>query len=177
MGPVGCQPGTAPAVPGPVAPGPQSPAPCASSPCLHGSTCRPSASSYFCQCGPGWQGPRCAQREDHCVQRPCLNGATCLSTDQVGCHSVIRQQYGSQGRVCECSHGFTGDDCAEEVQACGGEFNSPAGFIDFPVGTGTFYEHSVSCDYIIRVSPGMVVNLTFTEFRCHSTLLADQSVG
>jgi hypothetical protein len=63
------------------------------------------------------------------------------------------------------------------VLACGGEFNSPAGFIDFPVGTGTFYEHSVSCDYIIRVSPGMVVNLTFSEFRCDLTRGLDYNCG
>ena len=48
---------------------------------------------------------------------------------------------------------------------CGGQFDSPAGFIDFPVGAGTFYSHSISCDYSIHVQPGMVVSLEFTQFR------------
>lgn len=48
---------------------------------------------------------------------------------------------------------------------CGGQFDSPTGFIDFPVGEGTVYEHSIACDYVIRVEPGMVVALTFTQFR------------
>ena len=154
MGPAGCSPGQAPALPGPVAPsGPSGGevAPCSSSPCLNGAICRPTAASYFCQCPPGFQGPRCAQRENHCLTRPCLNGATCISTEQ--------------GRECECDHGFTGEDCEEEVLACGGQYDAPAGFIDFPVGSGTFYDHSISCDYLIRVEPGMVVNLTFIEFR------------
>ena len=86
-----------------------------------------------------------------------------------------------QGRQCECDHGFTGDDCEQEaevtiatsankwslkcLQMCGGQFDSPAGFIDFPVGAGTFYSHSISCDYSIHVQPGMVVSLAFTQFR------------
>ena len=126
-------------------------APCASSPCLNGGTCRPTAASYFCHCAAGFQGARCQQRENHCVGRPCSNGGTCVSSQE--------------GRVCECNHGFTGPDCQEEVLSCGGHFDQPAGFIDFPVGVGTFYDHSISCDYVIRVEPGMVVNLTFTEFR------------
>ena len=50
-------------------------------------------------------------------------------------------------------------------QMCGGQFDSPAGFIDFPVGAGTVYSHSISCDYSIHVQPGMVVSLVFTQFR------------
>ncbi len=41
--------------------------------------------------------------------------------------------------------------------ACGGDFDSPAGFIDFPPGEGTEYGHSLACDYTIRVAEGKVV--------------------
>ena len=44
-----------------------------------------------------------------------------------------------------------------QVLACGGLFNSPAGFIDFPPGDGTEYGHSLACDYTIRVAEGKVV--------------------
>ena len=51
-----------------------------------------------------------------------------------------------------------------QVESCGGNYNSPAGFIDFPVGDGTEYGHSLSCDYTITVEQGMVVSLAFTQF-------------
>ena len=51
-----------------------------------------------------------------------------------------------------------------KVLACGGSYDAPAGFIDFPVGDGTMYDHSLSCDYTISVEPGKVVNITFTQF-------------
>ena len=69
-----------------------------------------------------------------------------------------------------------------QVLACGGDYDSPAGFIDFPPGEGTEYGHSLACDYTIRVAEGkvvtnifmitlitdlcpQVVRLTFTQFR------------
>ena len=39
-----------------------------------------------------------------------------------------------------------------------------AGFIDFPVGEGNLYQHSLSCDYTITVDQDKVVNITFTQF-------------
>ena len=38
------------------------------------------------------------------------------------------------------------------------------GEIDFPHGDGVTYDHDMSCVYVITVSEGMVINMTFTEF-------------
>ena len=43
-----------------------------------------------------------------------------------------------------------------------------AGFIDFPVGEGNLYQHSLSCDYTITVDHDKVVNITFTQFNLES---------
>ena len=83
-----------------------------------------------------------------------MNGGTCIPMDSA-------QQVGYS---CECPSGFTGTNCQEEVQSCGGSFDAPAGFIDFPVGSGTLYQHSISCDYTIHVEEGKVVKITFSEF-------------
>ena len=155
VGPIGCQPGAPPSQ-GPIAPS-SSPnpglivSPCASLPCQNGATCIPTASAFFCQCAPGFSGPTCSERENFCAVNPCMNGGTCTNLDA--------------GFNCECASGFTGITCLEEVQFCGGTFDSPAGFIDFPVGSGTNYDHSISCDYNIQVEEGKVINITFSEFR------------
>ena len=154
VGPVGCRAGGPPSH-GPIAPTPPPGpgiiiSPCATLPCQNGATCIPTASAFFCQCAPAFSGPSCGQRENVCAGNPCHNGATCMPTDT--------------SYSCECASGFTGTNCLEEVQACGGNFDAPAGFIDFPVGSGTVYDHSISCDYTIGVEEGKVVKVTFSEF-------------
>ena len=52
--------------------------------------------------------------------RPCLNGGTC--TNDIGTYS------------CQCTPEFTGSNCQEEVQVCGGYFTGDAGEIDYPIG-------------------------------------------
>ena len=43
-----------------------------------------------------------------------------------------------------------------QVLSCGGEYDAPAGHIDFPVGEGAQYGHSLACDYTIRGEQGKV---------------------
>ena len=43
-----------------------------------------------------------------------------------------------------------------QVLSCGGEYDAPAGHIDFPVGEGVQYGHSLACDYTIRGEQGKV---------------------
>ena len=155
VGPLGCTPGSGPAH-GPVAPTVPSgvvTSPCASQPCQHAATCIPTASSFLCHCASGYQGLRCEERQDFCQSQPCQHGGTCLTS------------LTPPGYTCECPSGFTGDNCQEEVLACGGDFSAVAGFIDFPVGDGSVYDHSLSCDYTITVEEDKVVNMTFSQFQ------------
>ena len=69
------------------------------------------------------------------LYRPCLNGGTC--TNDIGTYS------------CQCTPEFTGSNCQEEVQVCGGYFTGDAGEIDYPIGM-YFLEsdlilHSILC--------------------------------
>ena len=64
-----------------------------------------------------------------------------------------------------------------QVLSCGGEYDAPAGHIDFPVGEGVQYGHSLACDYTIRGEQGKVrsrirINLCFLNLiACPQTSL------
>ena len=49
------------------------------------------------------------------------------------------------------------------ILACGGNFQSESGVIDFPPGDVSNYPHNLSCAYVITTSPAKVLNLTFAN--------------
>ena len=51
-----------------------------------------------------------------------------------------------------------------QVLSCGGEYDAPAGHIDFPVGDGAQYGHSLACDYTIRGEPGKVRSMLWVLY-------------
>ena len=62
-----------------------------------------------------------------------------------------------------------------QVLSCGGEYDAPAGHIDFPVGEGVQYGHSLACDYTIRGEQGKVrsrirINQCLNLIACPHTL-------
>ena len=38
------------------------------------------------------------------------------------------------------------------------------GYVEFPVGTGNMYQHSLSCAWVILTNQSMVLNVTFARF-------------
>ncbi len=111
VGPMGCTPGRGPGGGGPILPPPGGDgdggggvvlSPCASGPCLNGATCIPLATSYMCNCPPGYTGFMCQTVINNCASGPCLNGGTCAS--HLG------------GYTCQCTAEFTGTNCVDEVQ-------------------------------------------------------------
>ena len=64
--------------------------------------------------------------------------------------------------TCHCFNKIISD--VLQVLACGGDYDSPAGFIDFPPGEGTEYGHSLACDYTIRVAEGKVTNIILLPY-------------
>ncbi|XP_063239987.1 LOW QUALITY PROTEIN: fat-like cadherin-related tumor suppressor homolog [Bacillus rossius redtenbacheri] len=80
--------------------------PCYSSPCLHGGRCRPGPArgDYTCDCPAPMVGKRCEYGR-HCIPNPCRNGGAC--------------EEGDSRAVCRCS-GFTGENCAVDVDECEG---------------------------------------------------------
>lgn len=89
---------------------------------------------------------------DVCHPTPCLNGGSCrlLPGNQYQCH---------------CPAGFTGTRCAHQRFFCGSTIRGPAGQLHFPPNSAEGeYQADERCPFIIRTSPGQVLNLTFTQF-------------
>ena len=55
------------------------------------------------------KGEKCENREDNCVNSPCLNGGTCANRDT--------------DFVCECTPGWTGKVCEENLDECNANIN------------------------------------------------------
>ncbi|KAF8564047.1 hypothetical protein P879_04487 [Paragonimus westermani] len=73
-------------------------APCSWNPCKRGRCVPKDATTYFCECEPGWRGDHCETNIDYCLQTSCLNGGTCQDLDGVGFR-------------CLCPPGFKGSNC------------------------------------------------------------------
>ena len=148
-------------------------------------TCIPLASSFLCNCAPGWNGNACQTQINECDSNPCLNGATC--TDRLN------------GYTCQCTDSFEGPNCQDEKQGqgnfsfkqsqfllniglgvplycllncvlllleCGGYRSSSEGTITFPstIGGGATGQ-GMDCAYRIRTTAGKIMNITFGQFR------------
>ena len=74
---------------------------CRTFPCMNGGVCEAGnshASGFFCSCPSPYTGRLCKNRLDTCDGVVCLNRGRC---------EVINNE-----AVCNCSNGFSGDDCA-----------------------------------------------------------------
>lgn len=117
---------------------------CSSNPCQHGGVCTDRINGYTCQCKPGYSGHNCDVNVDDCAINPCKNGGSCI--DLVNAYKCVCQLpfTGSecQSRLdpctpnrcrngakcspssnfldfaCECSIGWKGRLCNEDVDEC-----------------------------------------------------------
>ncbi|KAH8379700.1 hypothetical protein KR009_006651 [Drosophila setifemur] len=125
--------------------------PCDQHPCLNNGTCVQNGRGTTCICQPGYTGALC-NSSDICHPSPCLNGGSCrlLPGNQYQCH---------------CPAGFTGTRCAHQRFFCGAMLRGPTGQVHFPPNSDDGnYQANERCPFIIRTSPGLVLNLTFTLF-------------
>ncbi|KAJ8936905.1 hypothetical protein NQ318_010932 [Aromia moschata] len=95
---------------------------CSSSPCLNGATCVDKINGFLCACTDQWMGAFCEKPYDVCELRPCKNNASCVAGPNkrdFACQCVL-----PPGQICvdlvndfecKCPPGFTGKDCATEV--------------------------------------------------------------
>ena len=130
--------------------------PCTPNPCMFG-TCSPSPGGFQCTCQPGYAGQRCNMAVDPCSSAPCRNGGTC---------AVI----GGGQVLCLCPTGFTGDNCQNELESCGGVLDGTGnGTLIFPSTDGGLYPHQVSCAWTINTLPGKVLNVSFSRFHLETS--------
>lgn len=101
-------------------------------------------------------GLLCNSAIDQCTPNPCQNGGSCRTN-----------VYGR--RICVCTPEFNGPLCANAKPACGGFFRNPSGQIAFPAETGSKYDHSLSCAWVILTNHTLVLNVTFTRFSLESS--------
>ncbi|XP_069504454.1 cubilin [Ambystoma mexicanum] len=120
------------------------------SPCVNGQ-CITTILGYVCQCDPGWTGTNCTENINECASNPCQNGGAC--TD------------GVNGYLCNCTSRWTGPQCQTPQQACGGTLLAQSGSFSYPNNPGSErYDHNVSCSWLIRTEPGMILRVTFPLF-------------
>lgn len=77
---------------------------CQRGPCRNNATCiqnKENSQQYTCQCGTGYYGKDCTEREAHCQGDPC-NGGTCAWTPT--------------GHICLCQYGRHGAACLSGKQ-------------------------------------------------------------
>ncbi|XP_017856681.1 PREDICTED: protein eyes shut [Drosophila arizonae] len=119
---------------------------CWSGPCQNGGTCVDGVAYYNCTCPEGFSGSNCEENVDECMSNPCQNGGLCRDRNNgytctcqpgyLGDHCELdvavcdtgtgaRCQHGGEcieGRglefSCQCSAGWHGRICQEEINEC-----------------------------------------------------------
>ena len=100
----------------------------ATRPCQNGASCVSENNSYKCHCSPRsvprlmlsqtlilsprFMGDNCELRYDPCLGSPCQNGA---------CIPLREERTAEEDFRCECSEGYTGPTCAENIDDCLGQ--------------------------------------------------------
>ncbi|NXY41066.1 CRUM1 protein, partial [Ceuthmochares aereus] len=97
---------------------------CASEPCLNNATCVEGIKSYSCACWPGYAGQHCEEDVDECASDPCHNGGVCLERSNQAYYGTrpdfpsYFSYHQAAGFLCECQPGFTGVECAVNINEC-----------------------------------------------------------
>lgn len=89
-------------------------------PCQNGGICQKNGQQYICFCATPFTGKNCDRSKDMilikniieytfsddqpCNSKPCQNGGTCTKT--------------SSGYSCQCTAGFTGNNCDKTITPC-----------------------------------------------------------
>ncbi|XP_078489933.1 uncharacterized protein LOC144746766 isoform X2 [Ciona intestinalis] len=129
---------------------------CATNPCRFG-TCVALATSYKCNCDPGYSGTLCG--DDLCFPQPCLNGGSCNRV--------------SGSYTCSCMNGFVGRNCETDLcfpQPCqnGGSCNRVLGNYTCSCLNG-FVGRNCEIEYFFNVGDLCLIHVnsrgrkTFTE--------------
>ena len=69
---------------------------------------------------------------------------------------------------CECPAGWSGRNCETQQEECGGNLNVDRGNVQYPAGTGSYPPWS-NCVWYIKISRGLNVNVTFSEFHLEAS--------
>ncbi|XP_069119516.1 LOW QUALITY PROTEIN: protein crumbs homolog 1-like [Argopecten irradians] len=72
--------------------------------CKYGGTCIPGATSFTCNCAPGYTNRRCEDEINECESSPCQYGGTC--NDMIAAYN------------CTCIPGITGVNCEIDIDEC-----------------------------------------------------------
>ncbi|NWH67209.1 CRUM1 protein, partial [Geococcyx californianus] len=97
---------------------------CSSDPCLNSATCVEGIKSYSCTCWPGYTGQNCEVDVDECASDPCHNGGVCLEWSNQAYYGTrpdfpsYFSHHQAAGFLCECQPGFTGVECAVNINEC-----------------------------------------------------------
>ncbi|CAK8682879.1 unnamed protein product [Clavelina lepadiformis] len=122
--------------------------------CQNGQCLDDGTGTQYCSCDPGWSGPYCDINIDECASSPCQNGGTCND--------------GINGYSCTCPNNFGGVNCQTDQSGCGAYYRQDSGSFSFPTVPGQNYPNGANCAWVIEVSLGKVIQLTFPLFEIES---------
>uniref|UniRef100_A0A4W3H4B1 Delta-like protein n=1 Tax=Callorhinchus milii TaxID=7868 RepID=A0A4W3H4B1_CALMI len=105
---------------------------CQPNPCGNGAPCFNLAADYFCRCPEDYEGKNCSHLKDHCQTTPCQVIDSCTvtvasNTTPEGIRFIFSNVCGPHGKcksqadgkfTCDCSEGFTGAYCHENIDDC-----------------------------------------------------------
>ncbi|KRF99246.1 uncharacterized protein Dwil_GK24548 [Drosophila willistoni] len=126
--------------------------PCQEHLCQNNGTCVLNGGrGTSCICQPGYTGALCNQ-SDACHPNPCRNKGTC--------RLILPNDF-----TCNCPHGYTDKKCSSLRFYCGSTVRAARGTLRFPPNNEeSTYQPDERCPFIIRTTPGSVLNVTFNQF-------------
>ncbi|XP_068150750.1 cubilin homolog [Drosophila tropicalis] len=126
--------------------------PCHEHLCQNNGTCVVNGGrGTSCICQPGYTGALCNQ-SDACHPNPCRNKGTC--------RLILPNDF-----TCNCPVGYTDKKCSSLRFYCGSTVRAARGTLRFPPNNEeSTYQPDERCPFIIRTTPGSVLNVTFNQF-------------